>query len=136
MTCRLGGVASGVSPRASLAVYASGPFLYFTAITLLRSLAPGGSAERQFAQRYGLVVLAASHRAWRDLCRQRERAFAPAMAGRQERERAAAISGAWPSPATPDRAPASPAKGSIDQERSSLTAQTVGAAAGPERHSA
>ena len=37
-----------VSPRASLAVYASAPVLYFIAITLLRWLAPRGSAERQF----------------------------------------------------------------------------------------
>jgi len=33
---------------ASLAVYASGPVLYFIAITLLHLLAPRGSAERQF----------------------------------------------------------------------------------------
>ena len=39
---------AGISPRASLAVYASGPVLYFIAITLLRVLAPRGSAERQF----------------------------------------------------------------------------------------
>ena len=39
---------AGVSPQASLAVYASGPVLYFIAITLLRWLAPRGSAERQF----------------------------------------------------------------------------------------
>jgi TMEM175 potassium channel family protein len=37
-----------VSPQASLAVYASGPVLYFIAITLLHWLAPRGSAERQF----------------------------------------------------------------------------------------
>ena len=37
-----------VSPQASLAVYASAPVLYFIAITLLRWLAPRGSAERQF----------------------------------------------------------------------------------------
>lgn len=39
---------AGVSSQASLAVYASGPVLYFIAITLLRLLAPRGSAERQF----------------------------------------------------------------------------------------
>ena len=39
---------AGVSPQASLAVYASGPVLYFIAITLLHWLAPHGSAERQF----------------------------------------------------------------------------------------
>ena len=39
---------AGVSPQASLAVYASGPVLYFIAITLLHLLAPRGSAERQF----------------------------------------------------------------------------------------
>jgi len=39
---------AGVSPQASLAVYASGPVLYFIAITLLHWLAPRGSAERQF----------------------------------------------------------------------------------------
>ena len=39
---------AGISPVASLAVYASGPVLYFLAITLLRWLAPHGSAERQF----------------------------------------------------------------------------------------
>jgi hypothetical protein len=33
---------------ASLAVYASAPVLYFITITLLRRLAPRGSAERQF----------------------------------------------------------------------------------------
>jgi hypothetical protein len=85
--------------------------LYFIAITLLRSPAPCGSAGRRFAQRYGVVALAASCRARRDLYRQRERAFTPAMAGRPEWEHAAAISGAWPSSATPDRAAASPAKG-------------------------
>jgi uncharacterized membrane protein len=37
-----------ISPQASLAVYASAPVLYFIAITLLRWLAPRGSAERQF----------------------------------------------------------------------------------------
>jgi len=37
-----------VSPQASLVVYASAPVLYFIAITLLRWLAPRGSAERQF----------------------------------------------------------------------------------------
>ena len=109
--------------------------MYFIAITLLRSLALGGPVERQFAQRYGLVALAASHRAWRDLYPQREQAFAPAMAYRQEWEHAATTSGAWPSSATPDRAAASPVKGPADHERSSLTAQTVGAAAGPGRHS-
>jgi hypothetical protein len=36
------------SPQASLAVYASGPVLYFIAITLLRWLAQRDSAERQF----------------------------------------------------------------------------------------
>ncbi len=41
-------VIAGVSPRASLAVYASGPVLYFIAITLLHLVAPRGSAERQF----------------------------------------------------------------------------------------
>ena len=41
-------VASGVSTRASLAVYASAPVLYFITITLLRRLAPQGSEERQF----------------------------------------------------------------------------------------
>jgi len=129
------GCGLGVLPRASPAVYASGPVLYFIAITLLRSLAPCRSAERRFARRYGLVALAASYRAWCDLYRQRERAFASAMAGRPEHEHAAAISGAWPSPTTPDRAAASPAKGPADQERSSLTARTVGAAADPERQS-
>jgi hypothetical protein len=109
--------------------------LYFIAITLPRSLAQCGSAERRFARRYGLVALAASCRAWRDRYRQRERAFASAMAGRQEHEHAAAVSGAGPSPTAPDRAAASPAKGSADQERSSLTARTVGAAADPERQS-
>lgn len=39
---------AGISPVASLAIYASGPVLYFLAITLLRWLAPRGSAERQF----------------------------------------------------------------------------------------
>jgi uncharacterized membrane protein len=39
---------AGVSPPASLAVYASGPVLYFIAITLLRRLGPRGSAEREF----------------------------------------------------------------------------------------
>jgi uncharacterized membrane protein len=39
---------AGVSPPGSLAVYASGPVLYFIAITLLRWLAPRGSAEGQF----------------------------------------------------------------------------------------
>jgi hypothetical protein len=39
---------AAVSPQASLAVYASAPVLYFIAITLLRWLAPRGSAERQF----------------------------------------------------------------------------------------
>jgi uncharacterized membrane protein len=37
-----------ISPQASLAVYASGPVLYFIAITLLRVLGPRGSAEREF----------------------------------------------------------------------------------------
>ena len=37
-----------VSPQATLAVYASAPVLYFIAITLLRWLAPRGSAERQY----------------------------------------------------------------------------------------
>jgi hypothetical protein len=78
------------------------------------------------------VALAASYRAWRNLYRQRERAFASAMADRQEWEHAAAISGAWPLSATPDRVAASPAKGSTDQERSSLTSQTVRATAEPE----
>ena len=41
-------VIARVSPQASLAVYASAPVLYFIAITLLRWLAPRGSAERQF----------------------------------------------------------------------------------------
>jgi uncharacterized membrane protein len=39
---------AGVSTGASLAVYASAPVLYFIWITLLRWLAPRGSAERQF----------------------------------------------------------------------------------------
>jgi len=39
---------AGVSTGASLAVYASAPVLYFITITLLRWLAPRGSAERQF----------------------------------------------------------------------------------------
>jgi len=39
---------AGVSTGASLAVYASAPVLYFITITLLRQLAPRGSAERQF----------------------------------------------------------------------------------------
>ena len=39
---------AGVSAGASLAVYASAPVLYFITITLLRKLAPRGSAERQF----------------------------------------------------------------------------------------
>ena len=39
---------AGVSTGASLAVYASAPVLYFITITLLRRLAPRGSAERQF----------------------------------------------------------------------------------------
>ena len=39
---------AGVSPQASLAVYASAPVLYFLAVTLLRWLAPRGSAEREF----------------------------------------------------------------------------------------
>ena len=38
---------AGVSPVASLAVYASGSVLYFIAITL-RRLGPRGSAEREF----------------------------------------------------------------------------------------
>jgi uncharacterized membrane protein len=39
---------AGVSPQASLAVYASEPVLYFIAITLLHLVAPRGSAQRQF----------------------------------------------------------------------------------------
>jgi uncharacterized membrane protein len=39
---------AGVSPQASLAVYALAPVLYFVAITVLRWLAPRGSAEREF----------------------------------------------------------------------------------------
>jgi uncharacterized membrane protein len=39
---------ANISPQASLAVYASGPVLYFIAITLLRVLGPRGSAEREF----------------------------------------------------------------------------------------
>ena len=39
---------AGVSAGASLAVYAAAPVLYFITITLLRWLAPRGSAERQF----------------------------------------------------------------------------------------
>ena len=39
---------AGVSTGANLAVYASAPVLYFITITLLRRLAPSGSAERQF----------------------------------------------------------------------------------------
>jgi uncharacterized membrane protein len=39
---------AGVSTGASLAVYASAPVLYFITITVLRRLAPSGSAERQF----------------------------------------------------------------------------------------
>jgi uncharacterized membrane protein len=39
---------AGVSAGTSLAVYASAPVLYFITITLLRKLAPRGSAERQF----------------------------------------------------------------------------------------
>jgi uncharacterized membrane protein len=39
---------AGVSPQASLAVYALGPVLYFIVITLLHLLAPRDSAERQF----------------------------------------------------------------------------------------
>ena len=39
---------AGTSTGASLAVYASAPVLYFITITLLRRLAPRGSAERQF----------------------------------------------------------------------------------------
>ena len=39
---------AGTSTGASLAVYASAPVLYFITITLLRWLAPRGSAERQF----------------------------------------------------------------------------------------
>jgi len=39
---------AGTSAGASLAVYASAPVLYFITITLLRWLAPRGSAERQF----------------------------------------------------------------------------------------
>jgi hypothetical protein len=39
---------AGVSAGACLAVYASAPVLYFITITLLRWLAPRGSAERQF----------------------------------------------------------------------------------------
>ena len=39
---------AGVSAGACLAVYASAPVLYFITITLLRRLAPRGSAERQF----------------------------------------------------------------------------------------
>jgi hypothetical protein len=38
----------GGLPGASPAVYASAPVLYFITITLLRRLAPSGSAERQF----------------------------------------------------------------------------------------
>src|SRR5208282_2063000 len=37
-----------ISPQASLAVYALAPVLYFLAITLLRWLAPRGSAEHEF----------------------------------------------------------------------------------------
>ena len=39
---------AGTSTGASLAVYASAPVLYFITITVLRRLAPRGSAERQF----------------------------------------------------------------------------------------
>jgi len=39
---------AAVSPQASLTVYASAPVLYFITITLLRWLAPRGSAEREF----------------------------------------------------------------------------------------
>ena len=39
---------AGTSTAASLAVYASAPVLYLLTITLLRRLAPRGSAERQF----------------------------------------------------------------------------------------
>jgi hypothetical protein len=39
---------AGVSAGACLAVYALAPVLYFITITLLRWLAPRGSAERQF----------------------------------------------------------------------------------------
>jgi uncharacterized membrane protein len=41
-------VIAPTSPQASLAVYASAPVLYFLAVTLLRWLAPRGSAEREF----------------------------------------------------------------------------------------
>src|SRR5262249_51750811 len=53
----------------------------------------------------------------------------PAMTDREEWEHVTAISGAWPSSSTPDRAAARPAQTSTDQERSSLAAQKVGAAA-------
>jgi hypothetical protein len=65
------------------------------------------------------VALAASDRAWRGMYRQRESAFAEAMADWQEWEHPTAMSGQRPT----------------DQERSFLAAQAVGAAAGPERHS-
>jgi formate hydrogenlyase subunit 4 len=36
------------SPAASLLIYAAVPVLYFITITLARSIAPAGSAERDF----------------------------------------------------------------------------------------
>jgi hypothetical protein len=50
----------------------------------------------------------------------------------RKREHATAISGAWPSPPAPNCATATPTRRSADQERSSLAAQTAGAAADPE----
>jgi len=109
--------------------------LYFIAITLLRSLAQRGSAERQFAQRYGLVALAASYRAWRDLYRQRERAFAQAMADRQGMAARHRYIRRLAVAADAGLRRRKPGQRSTDQERPSLAAQTVGAAADPERHS-
>jgi TMEM175 potassium channel family protein len=39
---------AGTSPTASLAIYGAVPILYFIAITIVRSAAPPGSAERDF----------------------------------------------------------------------------------------
>jgi hypothetical protein len=56
---RLPRVASGSRHGPAWLCTPRGPVLYFIAITLLRLLAPRGSAGRQFAQRYGVVAPAA-----------------------------------------------------------------------------
>ena len=39
---------AGVSPRASVAIYASVPVLYFVSVIVTRTTAPPGAAERDF----------------------------------------------------------------------------------------